>query len=348
MVFVMAYRAAVVGGSGYTGAELLRILAAHPDLDVVHVTADSNAGATVASLYPSLAAAYPGMTYGPMDPAAVAGLDVVFLAMPHGASQGFAPQIVDDVVHVVDLGADFRLPAATYEQWYGSAHTAPELIDRFGYGLVELYRDELRDVAHVAVPGCYPTAALLAMAPLFAAGLVEPHVIVDAMSGVSGAGRGLKIGNHFSEADENVVAYGLLTHRHTAEIEQTLTKVGGTRVDALFTPHLVPMVRGEHATCHVRAAVSGLTTASLLATYRDFYASEPFVLVSDEPPPTKAATGANTCQVTVRHDDRTGRVLAIGIIDNLVKGASGGAVQNANLLLGLPETTGLPIVGMWP
>src|SRR4029078_13218059 len=165
------------------------------------------------------AAAYPGMTYGPMDLAAVAGLDVVFLAMPHGASRGFPRSTGDDVAHLVALGADFRLPAETYEQWYGSTHTAPELIDRFGYGLVELYRDELRDVAHRAVPGCYPIAALPALAPLFAAGLVERHVIVDAMSGVSGAGRGLKIGNHFSEADENVVAYGLLTHRHTAEIE---------------------------------------------------------------------------------------------------------------------------------
>ena len=283
-----------------------------------------------------------------MDPAAVAGLDVVFLAMPHGASQGFAPAIVDDVAHVVDLGADFRLPAAIYERWYGGAHTAPELIDRFGYGLVELYRDELRDVAHVAVPGCYPTAALLALAPLFAAGLVEPHVIVDAMSGLSGAGRGLKIGQHFSEADESVVAYGLLTHRHTAEIEQTLTKLGGTAVDALFTP--APRAHGPRGARDVprRDRASGLSTASLLATYRDFYADEPFVVVSDEPPPTKAATGANTCQVTVRFDERTGGVLAIGIIDNLVKGASGGAVQNANLLLGLPETTGLPIVGMWP
>jgi len=348
MVFGMAHRAAVVGASGYTGAELLRLLAGHPDLDVVHVTADSNAGATVASLYPSLAVAYPGLVYGPMDPTAVAGLDVVFLAMPHGASQSFAPHVVDEVAHVVDLGADFRLPADTYERWYGDAHTAPELIDRFGYGLVELYRDDLGAVDHVAVPGCYPTAALLALAPLHAAGLVEPRVVVDAMSGVSGAGRGLKIGTHFSEADESVTAYGLLTHRHTAEIEQTLTKLAGEPVVALFTPHLVPMVRGEHATCHARASASGLSTASLLATYRDFYAGEPFVTVGDEPPPTKATTGANTCHLTVRFDDRTGGVLAIGVIDNLVKGASGGAVQNANLLLGLPETTGLPVVGTWP
>jgi N-acetyl-gamma-glutamyl-phosphate reductase len=344
----MAYQAAVVGGSGYTGAELLRLLTGHLDVDVVHVTAESNAGATVASLYPSLAAAYPGLTYGPTDPAAVAGLDVVFLAMPHGASQAFAPGIVDEVAHVVDLGADFRLPPEQYARWYGEVHTAPELIDRFGYGMVELYRDELVGCAHAAVPGCDPTAASLALAPLLAAGLVEPTVVVDAMSGLSGAGRGLRTSSHFSEADENVTAYGLLTHRHTAEIEQALTKVAGAPVTALFTPHLVPMVRGMHATCHAVPAVNGLSTAKLLGEFRDFYAAEPFVVVADEPPPTKAATGANTCHVTVRFDERTGRVLAIGVLDNLTKGASGGAVQNANVLLGLPETTGLPIVGMWP
>ncbi len=344
----MAYQAAVVGGSGYTGAELLRLLAAHPDLDVVHVTADSNAGAPVAELYPSLAAAYPGMVYGPTEASGVAGLDVVFLAMPHGASQSFAPDIVDRVAHVVDLGADFRLPPAVYAQWYGAAHTAPALIERFGYGMVELYRDELATVAHVASPGCYPTAAVLALAPLFAAGLAEPMVIVDAMSGLSGAGRGLKIGNHFSEADESVSAYGLLTHRHTAEIEQVLTKVGGRPVTALFTPHLVPMVRGMQATCHVAPTRDGLTTAGLLEMYREFYRSEPFVVVVDDPTPTKAATGANTVYVTVRADDRTGRVVALGVLDNLTKGASGAAIQNANLLLGLPETVGLPTVGMWP
>ena len=344
----MAYQAAVVGGSGYTGAELLRLLSTHPDIDVVHVTAESNAGAAVAELYPSLAAAYPMLTYAPMDPAAVDGLDLVFLAMPHGASQDFAPQVIDRVGHIVDLGADFRLSAAEYAQWYGDVHRAPELIDRFAYGMVELYRDDISATHQVAVPGCYPTAASLALAPLFAAGLVESDVVVDAMSGLSGAGRGLKVTSHFSEVDESVSAYSLLTHRHTAEIEQVLTKVGGRRVHALFTPHLVPMVRGMQATCHALPAVSGLSTASLLAMYREFYASEPFVVVVDEPPPTKAATGANTCLVTVRFDERTGRVLALGVLDNLVKGASGGAVQNANVLLGLPETTALPIVGMWP
>ena len=168
------------------------------------------------------------------------------------------------------------------------------------------------------------------------------------MSGVSGAGRALKVTSHFSEVDESVVAYGLLTHRHTAEIEQVLTKVAGVSVDVLFTPHLVPMVRGMHATCHAMPATAGVTTERLLDLYRDFYAAEPFVVVVDEPSPTKAATGANTCHVTVRADPRTGRVLALGILDNLTKGASGGAVQCANLLLGVPETTGLPTVGMWP
>ncbi len=344
----MAYQAAVVGGSGYTGAELLRLLSTHPDIDVVTVTADSNAGARVGGLYPSLAAAYPHLQYAAMDPAAVAGLDVVFLAMPHGASQAFVPKLIGEVGHVVDLGADFRLGAADYEQWYGEAHQAPELIDQFAYGMVEFYRADILAARNVAVPGCYPTAASIALAPLFAAGLVDPHVIVDAMSGVSGAGRGLKVTSHFSEVDESVSAYGLLGHRHTVEIERTLSKVAGSPVQALFTPHLVPMVRGMQATCHATPIVDGLSTASLLATYREYYSGEPFVVVVDDPAPTKAATGANTCLVTVRFDERTGRVLALSVLDNLVKGASGGAVQNANLLLDLPETTALPTVGMWP
>lgn len=344
----MAYQAAVVGGSGYTGVELLRLLSTHPEIDVVAATADTNAGARAAELYPSLAAAYPDLRYGPMDPASLAGLDLVFLAMPHGASQSLAPQLLGKVGHVVDLGADFRLPSADYEQWYGSEHTAPELIDDFAYGMVEFYRSDIIAATNVAVPGCYPTAASIALAPLFAAGLVDSRVIVDAMSGLSGAGRGLKVSSHFSEVDESVSAYSLLTHRHTIEIERTLSKVAGAPVEALFTPHLVPMVRGMQATCHATPTVHDLSTASLLATYREYYADEPFVTVVDEPPPTKAATGANTCLVTVRYDDRTGRVLALAVLDNLVKGASGGAVQNANLLLGLDETSALPTVGMWP
>lgn len=345
----MAYRAGIVGGSGYTGAELLRLLAAHPDLDVVHVTGDSNAGAAVGSLYPSLAAAYPGLEYAAVDPNALSGLDVVFLALPHGESQKVVPDLVDSVTHVVDLGADFRLPAEIYAQWYGESHTAPGLLDRFVFGMPELFRTEIDGAEHVASPGCYPTAAALALAPLFALGLAEPvGVVVDAMSGLSGAGRALKTTSHFSEADETVSAYSLLTHRHTPEIELALAHLAGGPVSVVFTPHLVPMVRGMHATCHARPAVDGLSTARLLALYREHYAGEPFVYVVDEPPPTKATTGGNGCLVTVRYDERTGSILAIGVLDNLVKGASGQAIQNANLLLGLPETAGLSTIGMYP
>ncbi len=345
----MAYQAGVVGGSGYTGAELLRLLAGHPDIDVVHVTAASNAGTSVGSLYPSLGVAYPGLEYAPFDPVALGELDLAFLALPHGESQLLAPQLVDSVPHLVDLGADFRLPAADYAQWYGGDHAAPELLDRFAFGLPELFRDTIATLDHVASPGCYPTAATLALAPLVAGGLVEPTgIVVDAMSGVSGAGRALKHPSHFSEVDENVSAYGLLTHRHTAEMELALTLVGDAPVQVLFTPHLVPMVRGIHATCHARPAVTGLSTESLLETCREFYAGESFVSVVDDPPPTKATTGGNGCLVTVRYDGRTDSVLAIGVLDNLVKGASGQAVQNANLLLGLPEDAGLVAIGMWP
>jgi N-acetyl-gamma-glutamyl-phosphate reductase len=345
----MAYRAGIAGGSGYTGAELLRLLAGHPDVDVVHVTADSNAGAAVAGLYPSLAAAYPGLEYAPYDAAAFAGLDVVFLGLPHGESQRIAGDLVASAGHVVDLGADFRLPAPVYEEWYGQAHGVPDLLDRFAFGLPELFGDDVRAADHVAAPGCYPTATALALAPLLAAGLVEPTgLVVDAMSGVSGRGRGLSAPSLFSEADENVNAYGLLTHRHTGEIEYALGRIAGAPVQVLFTPHLVPMTRGLLATCHARPQRDGLSTAALLDVQRDFYAGAPFVTVLDEPPSTKATLGSNAAQVTARFDPRTGGVLALGALDNLGKGASGQALQCANLLLGLPEAAGLPTVGVMP
>jgi N-acetyl-gamma-glutamyl-phosphate reductase len=346
----MAYRAAVVGGSGYTGAEVLRLLAAHSEIEVVHVTAESNAGARVADLYPSLLAGYPELRYHALDPADLDGLDVVFVALPHGESQRHAGALTARIDHVIDIGADFRLPQASYEQWYGEAHQAPELLGRFGYGLPELFRDDIRTRDHVANPGCYPTAAILALAPLLAAGLVEPTgLIVDAASGVSGRGRGLSAPSLYSEANENTTAYGLLTHRHTAEMELGLGRVSPTgEAQVLFTPHLVPMSRGILATCYARPAASGLSTESLLAHYRDFYADEPFVAVLADPPATKATLASNAAHVTVRFDSRTGTVLAIAAEDNLVKGASGQAVQNANLLLGLPETTGLSALGVAP
>ena len=346
----MAYRAVVVGGSGYTGAELLRLLAGHPEVEVVHVTADSNAGARVTDLYPSLVAGYADLHFSPLDPADLDGLDLAFVALPHGESQRHAGALASRVAHVVDIGADFRLPAAVYEQWYGEAHQAPDLLASFAYGLPELFRADVSAAAHVANPGCYPTAAILALAPLVAGGLVEPAgLVVDAVSGISGRGRGLSAPSLFSEADDNVAAYGLLTHRHTAEMEQGLSRLSPAGpVQVLFTPHLVPMTRGILATCYARPADAGLTTEGLLERYRDFYAGEPFVAVLDQPPATKATMAGNAVHLTVRADPRTGTVLAIAACDNLVKGASGQAVQNANLLLGLPETTGLSPLGLWP
>jgi N-acetyl-gamma-glutamyl-phosphate reductase len=345
----MAYTAGVVGASGYTGAELLRLLAGHPEIDAVHVTADSNAGLAVGELFPSLAPAYGGVRLAKLAASDLAGLDVVFLALPHGESQRVAASVIAQVAHVVDLAADFRLPAGAYEQWYGETHAAPELIDDFSYGMVELYRSQLSSAQHVSNPGCYPTAVSLALAPLLAAGFVEPAgIVADACSGVSGAGRALKPASLFSEANEDVAAYSLLTHRHTAEMEQALAHVSGGPVSLLFTPHLVPMTRGILATCYARPSASGLSTAGLLEHYRDSYAGEAFVHVVDGSPHTKATSGSNSVHVTVRFDDRTGTVVALAAEDNLVKGAAGQAIQNANLLLGLPEALGLPTVGMSP
>jgi len=336
-------RVGIVGASGYTGAELLRLAAGHPEMDVVLATGDTQAGAAVADLYPSLRPVYGDLVFEPYSPEAVDGLDIVFCGLPHGASQGLVPEVKDRVKWVLDLSADFRLkdPAA-YAQWYDAEHTAAELLSDFAYGLPELFREELIGASGVAVPGCYPTAASLALAPLVRAGAVETRgIVVDAASGVSGAGRALKHGTQFCTVDEDFAAYGLLDHRHTPEMEQVL----GAQV--LFTPHLAPMTRGILATCYARPS-SPTTTDEVLGLLRDAYVDEPFVTVIDGPPTTKAVLGSNSAMVTARADERTGWVLALCAIDNLVKGASGQAVQCANIVAGLPETLGLPLVGLYP
>jgi N-acetyl-gamma-glutamyl-phosphate reductase len=333
----------IIGASGFTGAELLRLCAAHPDLEIGFATGDTQAGTPVADLYPGLAAAAVPERYVAWEPALLDGVDLVFCGLPHGASQALMGTLVDGVDHVVDLGADFRLSdPALYPQWYGAEHTCPDLLERFAYGLPELFREEVTAARHVAVPGCYPTAAALALAPMVRAGLVEAKgIIVDAASGVSGAGRLPRENTTFCAVDENFAAYGLLSHRHTPEIEQVL----GASV--LFTPHLAPMNRGILATCYARPS-SRLDTDGALAYLADWYGREPFVVVSDRPPSTKATLGANTAHLTARVDERTGHLIVLAAIDNLVKGASGQAVQCANLLLGLPETTGLPTTGVTP
>lgn len=337
------FQVGVVGGSGYTGAELLRLIAAHPELQLAWATGDTQAGVPVADLYPSLAAHYGDLTFSAYDAAAAEGLDLVFLALPHGASQALVGELRKRVGAVVDLGADFRLrDPAVYEQWYGEPHQAPDQTTEFAYGLPELFRADLAGARAVAAPGCYPTASALALAPLVRAGAIEPTgVIVDAASGVSGAGRPPKPHTTFGAVNEDFTAYGLLDHRHTPEIEQA------TGAEVLFTPHLAPMTRGILATCYARPA-RPTSTADLLGVLADAYAGERFVVVSERSPSTKATAGSNCAHLTARYDERTGHVLVLSAIDNLVKGASGQAVQCANLLLGLDEGAGLPTVGLYP
>jgi N-acetyl-gamma-glutamyl-phosphate reductase len=338
-------KAGILGASGYTGSELLRLLAGHPEFEVAVASAHSHAGETVGTHTPSLAAAYPGLVYDGNDPARFDGLDLVFCGLPHGESQRIVPELRARVGLVVDLAADFRLhDAALYPRWYGEEHAAPELLADAVYGLPELFRDGLAGATLVAAAGCYPTAAGLALAPLVRAGLVQTTgIVVDAASGVSGAGRGLKESLHFGSVDEDFTAYGLLTHRHTPEMEQV---IGG---EVLFTPHLAPMVRGILATCYARpAAGTTPTTDSVMAALHDVYDAEPFVVVTDSPPSTKATMGANAAHVSAQVDPRTGWVVSLCALDNLVKGASGQAIQCANAALGLPETTGLPTAGVYP
>ncbi len=339
----------IVGGSGYTGAELLRLLASHPQLEVAVATGDSQAGTRIAELYPSLAAHYGDRAFDEYRAADLAGLDLVFCALPHGVSQTVVPELRGQVGHIVDLGSDFRLhDPGLYPRWYGGEHQCPELLDDFVYGLPELFRAKIHGAELVAATGCNAAAAVFALAPLLEAGLVEGEgLVVSLVTGVSGAGRPPKPNTTFCAVDEDITAYGLLVHRHTPEIEQALRERTGQEVSVLFTPHLAPMNRGIIATCYGRST-GAHTTEDALAALADLYADEPFMVVDERSPSTKATLGANTVHLTARVDPRTGIVMAIATLDNLVKGASGMAIQNANLALGLPETAGLPLVGVYP
>ena len=335
----------IIGASGFTGAELLRICAFHPHFEVKYATGDSQAGTLARSLYPSLAATYPNLVFEEFDFAKALACDVLFLGLPHEASLELVPQLVNKVKLVVDLSAAFRLTdTSKYPQWYGFTHTHPELVASAVYGLPELHREQLKTARLIATPGCYVTAASLALQPLVKAGVIDPiGVIVDAASGVSGAGRAAKHSNSFTTVDEDFTAYGLLDHRHTPEIEQV------TGAQILFTPHLAPMNRGILATCYARpVAGTTPTTASLLATLARAYAKEPLVVVGQNSPSTKATLGTNVTHITARFDERTGYVMVLSALDNLAKGASGGAVQAANVALGLHELDGLSMVGMYP
>jgi N-acetyl-gamma-glutamyl-phosphate reductase len=328
----------ILGASGFVGAELLRLCAGHPALRPARMVGDSQAGQPLGDVHPHLALAYPGSAIERFTPAVLDGAGLVLAALPHGESQALAPDILARGIPFVDLGADFRLDdAEAYARWYGEPHRAPELIGRFVYGIPELNRARIAGSNSVAAAGCYPTAAILALKPLI--GLIDPDTItIDAASGVSGAGKALKEATQFNTVDGNLTAYGLVNHRHTAEMEMAL---GGK---VLFTPHLAPMNRGILATCTARA--NG--PCDPLAALAEAYADEPFLCVSERPPSTKWALGSNAVHLTARYDARTGRVLAIAALDNLVKGAAGQMIQCANLMLGLDETAGLPVAGVWP
>jgi N-acetyl-gamma-glutamyl-phosphate reductase len=348
----------ILGASGYAGAELLRLLARHPDLQVAWASGESAAGQPLAARYPGLAAAHGDLSFCTAREGLDKGADVLFMALPHGESATIAAAALGSAGLVVDLAADFRLrdPDA-YRTWYGAPHPLPAELGAWPYGLPELYRSELVGATKVAVPGCYPTAALLALAPLVEAGLTEADgIVIDAKSGISGAGRSLKDPNLFVQANENVNPYSVAQHRHTPEIEQELSRAAGRQVAVTFAPHLVPLSRGLLATCYATLA-PGTGAAELVACMAAAYLNEPFVdLVGGAGatgtpgawPSTRAVATTNRAQVGVSADPRTGRAVAAAAIDNLVKGAAGQAVQCANLALGLPETAGLDLVPPGP
>jgi N-acetyl-gamma-glutamyl-phosphate reductase len=333
-------RVSVLGASGYVGGELMRLIAHHPAMEVGVAFGASNAGQPVASVHPHLAMAYPDMVFAGWNPALLSGCDLILAALPHGETQRLADDLLAPGIPFVDLGADFRLDsAAEFERWYGEPHARPELLSSFTYGLPEFFRDEIKRSKRVAAPGCYPTAASLALRPLVEAGVIEKQgIIVDAASGVSGAGRVANAGTHFCAVDGNFRAYGLLNHRHTAEMQM----VSGGSV--LFTPHLMATSRGILATCYAQAT----GPCDPLEILRDAYSGEPFVYVGETPPETKWATGSNAAFLTARYDERTGTVVSLAAIDNLGKGAAGQMIHCANLMLGLDEGAGLSNMGVYP
>ena len=338
----------ILNVTGYAGVELARILARHPHAEIVAVTGRSEAGKPLGEVFPHLASL--GL---PIVPEIVDSVDLVFSALPSGASAEKLAPLVNAGVKAVDIAADFRLhrPEA-FSRAYNADHPAPHLLERAIYGLPEIHRQAIKGTSLVANPGCFPEAALLALAPAVREGIIADDIIVDAKSGISGAGRGglaTSIMDHFAEANENVVAYGLDGHGHQPEIAQELAKLReATTAKVTFVPHRVPMTRGILATCYAPLVDGSVTKQSVRDLYREFYAAEPFVRVTDLPPQTKQTLGANFCLVYPTVDLQAGRLVVASCIDNLVKGAAGQAVQNMNLMFGLPEAEGLEALALYP
>ena len=339
----------VIGASGYTGADLIRLAACHPHMDIALLAANTHAGKALSEVFPHL-----GFIEAPplvkSEDADWSTCDAVFCGLPHGTAQDIIATLPQSV-KVIDMSADFRLrDTATYAKWYGREHAAPHLVKDAAYGLTEHYRDEIAAARLVACPGCYPTAALLALLPLVRAKVIEASdIIIDAKSGVSGAGRSLKQNILFSEAGEGLSPYSVASHRHAPEIEQEISRAAGESVLVNFTPHLVPMSRGELVTAYVRLKEQH-KFADLAAALTDAYASAPFVRLAPKGtlPSTQFVRGSNYCMIGVYADRIPGRAIVISAIDNLVKGSAGQAVQNFNLMFDLPETTGLRQLPLFP
>ncbi len=347
----MKIKVGIIGATGYAGAELVRILVSHPQVQLVALTTQSYEGKLFYDVYPHLYK-YVKQECRELDlPAIVSESDIIFVALPHGHAIPVAQEALRQGKKFIDLGADFRINRReVYEQWYKVEHTAPELLEQAVYGLPEIHRNKIRSASLVGNPGCYPTSVILGLAPLLAYGLVDTDTVVaDCKSGVSGAGRGLSLGAHFAEVNENFRAYNVGMHRHTPEIEQELGNLAGESMVISFTPHLTPMNRGILSTVYAKLNQE-MTSEQVRSIYEEYYHSEYFVrlLPPGMLPQTKAVAGSNHCDVVPVVDPRTGRVIVISAIDNLIKGAAGQAVQNMNLMYDLPETMGLDRPGLYP
>lgn len=343
-------KVAIVGASGYTGVELVRLLAGHPQVEITCVTSRQSAGEELSRIFPSLRERFE-LVCEPVDISRIAGkAEVVFTALPHQTAMAVVPDLLAAGTRVIDLSADFRLrDPGVYEAWY-QKHSCPELLPEAVYGLPELYRDQVRGARLVANPGCYPTSVALALAPLLQKQLVAlKTLVVDSKSGTSGAGRSAKVGSLFCEVNEGFKAYGVGSHRHTPEIEQTLSALAGEEVIINFTPHLLPVNRGILSTCY-GTLETALSTSDLVEIFSDTYRDEPFVRVHPEGslPNVAYVRGSNYCDLGIVSDPRTGRVIVVSTIDNLVKGAAGQAVQNMNLMLGFEEALGLEALPVFP
>ncbi len=342
-------KAAILGASGYTGGELLRFLLTHPHVEAAYLTADKHAGRNISDVFPHLGG-FLDRRLEPLDPGALPeDIDVVFLALPHGESARVVRELYKKDLKIIDLGADFRLSHGVYKDWYGE-HPCPELIEEAVYGLPEINRPAIKGAKLIANPGCYPTSAILGLAPLLKENLIEPDsIIVDSKSGVSGAGRSPSLDYHFCEVNEGVRAYKIGEHRHMPEIEEVLSVYSGVDVSVSFTPHLIPMDRGILSTIYVRLKKKR-TTGQLIGLYEEHYGGERFIRISPEKvyPSTSQVRGSNFCDIGMRADPENKTAIIVSVIDNLVKGASGAAVQNMNVMMGFEEPAGLEVPPIFP